>query len=204
AAEPGLASRAPADEQGHPRACGRTVVVDLGTGSGAIALALAAEEPHLEVWATDVSEEALAVARHNLAGLEARPGSLVHLVHGSWYEALPDRLAGQVSLVVSNPPYIAEGEVAGLPAEVSAWEPARALVSGSTGLECVEAVVAGAASWLARPGAVVVELAPHQAGPAAELARRAGFTEVEVRPDLAGRPRSLVARRAGLSGAPER
>lgn len=185
-------------ELGHLRGAGsgrrRAMVVDLGTGSGAIALSLAAEEPAVEVWATDISPAALAVTRANLAGLGGWAATRVRVAHGTWYRALPQALAGRVDLVVSNPPYIAEPEVPDLPPEVARWEPHQALVAGRSGLEGVEAVLEEAPTWLSRPGAVVVELAPHQGHPARELARAAGFSEVEVRPDLAGRPRVLVAR----------
>jgi release factor glutamine methyltransferase len=102
-----------------------------------------------------------------------------------------------VSVLVSNPPYVAEAEVADLPAEVVAWEPYRALVSGPTGLEAIAAVVRGAREWLRTPGVLVCELAPHQASDALVLARGAGFSDVAVRPDLAGRDRVLVARAGG-------
>jgi release factor glutamine methyltransferase len=172
---------------------GRLVAVDLGTGSGAIALSLAAEKGDLEVWATDLSDAALAVARANLAGLGA-PATRVRLVAGRWFDALPRSLRGRIDLVVSNPPYVAVSEVAGLPAEVAEWEPIGALVSGPTGLEAIEAVLTEAADWLARPGSLIVEHAPHQADAVAALARRSGFGEVETRSDLAGRARMLVAR----------
>jgi release factor glutamine methyltransferase len=176
---------------------GRTppLVVDIGTGSGAIALAVADEVRSARVWATDVSADALAVARANLAGTGSLIGPRVRLLEGRWFDPLPAELRGRVDVVVSNPPYIAAGEE--LPAAVAEWEPTGALVSGPTGLEGIEAVVAGAAAWLAHPGAVVVELAPHQAAEAAALARGAGFDEVTVADDLAGRPRALVGRFIG-------
>lgn len=172
---------------GHP-----PVVVDLGTGSGAIALAVASEAPTSRVWATDASAAALAVARANLAGLGSQHAFRVRLALGRWFDALPDELRGRVDVVVSNPPYIAAGEA--LPPEVADWEPEEALIAGPTGLEAIEEVVAGAPAWLTRPGALVVEIAPHQAAAGAELARAAGFTDVEVRPDLQGRLRALVGR----------
>lgn len=171
----------------------RPVVVDLGTGSGAIALSMAAEAPGAEVWGTDRSLPALAVARANLAGL-GRAATGVRLCSGSWFAALPPILRRHVDLVVSNPPYVGEREVPDLPPEVARWEPVEALVGGPTGLEQVEAIVAEAPSWLNRPGALVVEHAPHHALTAVALAYEAGFTDAEVRPDLAGRPRALVAR----------
>ncbi len=164
---------------------------DLGTGSGALALSLAAEVVTAEVWGTDRSTDALAVARANLAGL-GRPGSRVRLVAGDWFDALPADLRGRLDLLVSNPPYVAEGEE--LPPEVAGWEPREALVAGPAGDEAALAVLAGAASWLARPGTLVLELAPRQAGGLAAAASAAGAGEVRVRPDLTGRERVLVAR----------
>jgi release factor glutamine methyltransferase len=184
------------------------VAVDAGTGSGAIALALAVElgaGVMEEIWATDTSAGALRVAAANLEACVAAAGSgplpPVALVEGSWLDPLPHRLRGRVDLVVSNPPYVTEEEWAVLAPEVRA-EPRQALVAGpgrqgAAGLADVEAVLEEARRWLSRPGAVVVELAPAQAGAAADRARQLGYDEVRVEPDLAGRPRALVARRSG-------
>jgi release factor glutamine methyltransferase len=169
------------------------LAVDLGTGSGAIALALAVEWTGIEVWATDVSPDALAVARANVAGL-GRIGAAVRLAEGSWYEALPAELAGAVDVIVSNPPYVAQFEVEDLPDEVRAWEPLAALVSGPTGLEAIERIVEEAPLWLAHPGTLLVEIAPHQATEAEALAQAAGFGSAAVWPDLTGRDRILLAR----------
>jgi len=168
------------------------VVCDLGTGCGALALALARALPEAEVWATDVDPDALAVARANLAG-SAGAATRVRLAQGSWFEALPRELAGGVSLVVANPPYVADAEVATLPTEVRAWEPRHALVSGPTGMEAIDAILTTAPRWLAPAGTVVIEVAEVRAGPAAERAGRLGYRRVELHPDLAGRPRVLVA-----------
>ena len=105
-------------------------------------------------------------------------------------------MRGGIDLVVANPPYVASDE--SLPREVVEWEPAAALIAGPTGLEAITEIVEAAPTWLARPGALVVELAPHQAATAMGLAHGAGFDEVDVRPDLAGRDRVLVARVRGL------
>jgi release factor glutamine methyltransferase len=171
------------------------VVVDLGTGSGALALALASGLPDAEVWAVDLSEDALAVVRANLAGLGGAVSTRVRAACGSWFAALPESLRGAVRLVVTNPPYIAEHEVALLPSTVRDWEPVGALVSGPTGLEAIGAILREAPPWLTDDGVVVCELAPHRADAALALARDAGFAAVDVRPDLAGRDRVLVARR---------
>jgi len=169
------------------------VAVDLGTGSGALALALAVERPGLQVWGTDASAEALAVARANLAGL-GRTATRVRLSEGPWFEALPDDLAGSIDVIVTNPPYVADDEIADLPAEVHEWEPHQALFSGPTGLEDIEHIVAEAPRWLTRPGSLLVELAPHQALRARKLAVAAGFGTATVWPDLTGRDRILLAR----------
>jgi release factor glutamine methyltransferase len=174
---------------------GAKVAVDLGTGSGALALTLLAERPGLaEVWATDASPDAIDVARANLAGLGSR-ATRGRLAVGHWFRALPLHLRGKVDLVVSNPPYVADGEAPDLPDDVRDWEPAQALYSGPTGLEAIEVILAEAPSWLSPHGAVLLEMAPHQAGAAAQLAREAGFPSVTVWPDLTGRDRILHARR---------
>jgi release factor glutamine methyltransferase len=172
-------------------------VADLGTGSGAIALTLAVELPDAEVWATDVSDDALAVARANLAGIGVA-ATRVRVATGSWFTALPGELRGQLRLVVSNPPYIAEHEVAELPPVVVDWEPRHALVSGPSGMEAVAEIVHEAFDWLhPSGGALVVEMAPHQTAEAAALAEARGYDEVAVHADLTGRERALVARRRG-------
>jgi release factor glutamine methyltransferase len=183
------------------------VVVDAGTGSGAIALAVATELGAgvlRAVAATDASTDALAVASANLESVrESHPVELppLDLCEGSWLEPLPDEWRGRVDLVVSNPPYVSEDEWFGLPPEVH-HEPRCALVAaagsdGTPGLAGVEAVLAQARAWLRRPGVVVVELAPHQADAAAALARQLGYGDVRVELDLAGRRRALVARVRG-------
>lgn len=169
------------------------LAVDLGTGSGAIALALAVEWAGIEVWATDISPDALAVAEENVASLGGI-GEAVRLAQGSWYDALPAELAGAVEVIVSNPPYVAEFEVEDLPEEVRAWEPLPALVSGPTGLEAIERIVADAPLWLAHPGSLLVEIAPHQAADAVAMARATGFGSAAIWPDLTGRDRILLAR----------
>jgi release factor glutamine methyltransferase len=169
----------------------RLPVADLGTGSGAIGLALASEQPLIDVWATDISSDALAVARANLAGI-GRAGTRVRLAEGSWFEALPPDLLGQLGVIVSNPPYVAADDP--LPREVAEWEPRLALVPGPTGREVIEHLIDTAPGWLRPAGALVVELAPTQAASAVERARAAGYARAESYADLTGRQRVLVAR----------
>jgi release factor glutamine methyltransferase len=168
------------------------VVVDLGTGSGAIALALEAELPDVEVWATDASEDALSVTHANVAGSAAARVTIAPA--GGWFDALPSSLRGAVRLIVSNPPYVAEHELDTLPEEVSAYEPHDALIAGPRGTEALETLLDGAHEWLAPGGTIVLELAPHQANDMVVYAIKAGYAEAFVRDDLTGRPRVLVAR----------
>jgi release factor glutamine methyltransferase len=186
----------------------RPMVVDAGTGSGAIALSLSAELARCgrpaQVFAIDASADALAVARSNLTRqgqlhTDGTTGSVTFL-QGSWLEPLPATCRGEIDLVVSNPPYVAEGEWPDLDAEVKA-EPRAALVAsagseGTPGLADVEAVLAQSLVWLARPGVVVIELAPHQVAAGARVAASLGYDDVEVAPDLTGRPRALIGRLA--------
>ena len=165
-------------------------VVDLGTGSGAIALSIAVERPHARVVATDVSREALAVARANLAGI-GRAGTRVELREGDWWDAID--ADEHVDLVISNPPYVADTD--DLPSEVADWEPRSALVPGPTGLEALAVIVGGAPPRLRPGGWLVCEIGETQGDAVRALAADAGLVEVDVLPDLTGRDRVLVARR---------
>lgn len=167
------------------------VAVDLGCGSGAIGLSIAAEASGVDVWLTDASEEALSVARSNLAGL-GRKGARARIAHGSWFDPLPDDLRGSVGVIVSNPPYIAAGEELGR--EVLDWEPAMALVPGPRGTEALEHIITGSIHWLLDDGALVLEMSPWQTEPMAEQATEQ-FEQVDVFDDLAGVARGVVARR---------
>ena len=164
-------------------------VLDVGTGSGAIALALASELPEARVSACDVSEDALAVARGN----GERLGIDVEWVESDLFAALDRR---RFDLVVSNPPYVAEGELAGLDPEVRDWEPRAATVAGETGLEVIELLAAEARGMLEPGGAAVIEVGAGQAGAVAALLDRAGLTDVACDRDHAGIERIVWARRA--------
>ena len=172
----------------------RQVVADLGTGSGAIALSVAAERPGTDVWGVDRSGNALAVARANLAGL-GMAGARVRLVEGDWFEPLPVDLRGALDLVVTNPPYVGASE--DLPSSVREWEPVEALVSGPSGLEAYEVLLADAAVWLVPGGAFVAEIGSAQGAAVATLAADAGLDRVRVVRDHAGLDRAVVAARPG-------
>jgi release factor glutamine methyltransferase len=173
------------------------IAVDLGTGSGAIGLALAMELPRgsAEIWITDSSHDALEVASANLAGLGVR-GNNVHVALGDWYEALPNAIRGRVALIVSNPPYIAAGD-SEVEKIVSDYEPHGALFAGSTGLEDLTVIINGSREWLSPNGALVVEIGHRQGSEAKRLATEAGFEDVTIHQDLAGKDRFLTARLKG-------
>jgi len=169
-------------------------VLDLGTGSGAIALAVAHECPDAAVTATDASEAALEVARANAGalGLAAR----VTFALGDWLDALGGDDLFEV--VVSNPPYIATGEWDALPHDVRAFEPQQALFSGASGLEALREIVDEAPRHLVSGGLLALELAEARAEEVAGWLEGAhDWSGVELRDDLAGRPRVLLARREG-------
>jgi len=168
------------------------LVVDLGTGSGAIGLSIAKELPDAQVWLTDASHDALEVARLNLIGLGQAAVGRVALQEGDWFHALPDALTGMVTLVVSNPPYVRDTDA--LPREVEDWEPAAALRSGPDGLDDIRRIVAAAPNWLARPGALVLEHAPDQGDAVQELMRAAGAEATSTHNDLVDRPRVTVGK----------
>ena len=170
------------------------VCADLGTGSGVIGLSLAAELPRggATVWLTDASAVALHVARANVAGL-GLAGAGVRVAEGSWFDALPGELRGNLDLVVSNPPYIATGDPA-IDAVVRDWEPSPALFAGDDGLEAIAAIVASAPAWLRPGGWLVLEIGATQGAAARDLLGTAGFVGIDVRRDASGRERIAMAR----------
>lgn len=172
------------------------VLADLGTGSGAIGLSLAAELPRgsVEVWLTDVSLDALDVARANAAGL-GMAGVAARFGHGPWFAALPPTLNGGLALVVSNPPYIAHGDER-VEASVRDWEPAGALYAADDGLADIRAIAVGAAEWLRPGGWLVLEIGAGQGSAVRDVLLDAGLVETEIRPDLAGHDRIAIGRRA--------
>jgi release factor glutamine methyltransferase len=172
---------------------GRGTVVDVGTGSGAIALALATEGNFERVLATDVSRGALEVAEQNAAFVRDELRAPVEFLHGS----LLAPLAGaQVRTVVSNPPYIAFAEADELPASVRDWEPPLALLSGEEGMAATRAIIRDSASVLESGGLLALEVDTRRASLAAEaLASNGSYHDVAVHLDLTGRERFVLARR---------
>lgn len=175
---------------GRAQEGGRTL--DLGTGSGAIALSLATEGRLQEVVATDASEAALHRARRNAESLEIDG---IDFRLGSFFEPLAD--GETFDCVVSNPPYVAESEAPELEPEVKAWEPGVALFSGPDGLMAIRAIVAGVGRHLKAGGLLALEVGFGQAGRVVGLIEDTQeFTEVRVRQDLTGRERMVLAVRA--------
>lgn len=161
-------------------------VLDVGTGSGAIALAIADELPGADVLATDTSLDALAVAKLNRDRLGL--GERVELAHAT----LP--AAGEFDLLVANLPYVSEAEWERLAPEIKRHEPREALTPGPTGLEAIDGVLGELALGKLRVDAVAFEVGEGQAPSVAELVRRAGWGSVEARRDLAGIERVVMGR----------
>ena len=163
-----------------------TVIVDLGTGSGCLALALKHAFPEARVFGVDFDAAALSLAREN----GAATGLGVEWIEGDLFAALPADLRGRIDLIVSNPPYVATGDH--LPAEVADHEPRVALFSGSEGTEVLARIAEEAFWWVGIGGWVICEIGDDQAEAVAALF---GGFDREVRKDLAGRDRILVARK---------
>jgi release factor glutamine methyltransferase len=168
-------------------------VVDVGTGSGAIALALASEGRFERVIGTDVSQDALAVARTNAATFANRCCAAVEFRHGSLLGPVPET---RLAAVVSNPPYIAFSEAAALPASVRDWEPAVALFAGDNGMAVIAQLIREAAPLLAPAALLALEVDSRRAAVAAGLVLSHGaYVDVRILRDLTGRERFVVARR---------
>lgn len=161
-------------------------MADLGTGSGCIALALASERPDAQVLATDLSAEALAVARGNAAELGL---GRVGFAQGSWFESLSGH---RFDLIVSNPPYIAVGDEH---LHALRHEPLQALTDGADGLNCLREIVAGAPEHLEAGGWLLVEHGYDQGAAVRALFERARFRDIETRRDLGGQERATGGRR---------
>lgn len=162
-------------------------VLDLGTGSGAILLTLLAERPAARGLGTDLSPEALAVAESNAQalGLAGR----AQFQTADWFAGIE----GQFDLIVSNPPYIAEAEMAGLSPEVRDWEPHLALTPGGDGLDAYRAIAAAAPAHLSPGGRLLVEIGPTQGPAVSALFAAEGLSGLRVEADLDGRDRVVLA-----------
>lgn len=165
-------------------------VLDVGTGSGAIALSLARERPRARIVATDISPEALQVARANADELQV--GESVRFLEGSLFEPVRGE---RFELIVSNPPYLARSDAEALPPEL-AHEPEAALFAGDDGYAVLRPFAAGVAEMLEPGGWVAVEVDPGQVEAVSGWLAEAGLIEVETLRDLAGRPRVVAARKA--------
>ena len=161
-------------------------ILDLGTGTGAIAITLLSERPRWTGIATDISSRALAIARANAArhGVADRLG----FVHGSWF----DGIAGRFDLIISNPPYIPLATIATLERDVKDFDPHQALDGGPDGLEAYRRIAAGAGAHLAGSGRVVLEIGAGQAADVTRIFELAGFSRLNGRKDLGGHIRALT------------
>ena len=164
-------------------------VADVGTGSGCLAVAVAVEIPHARVVAIDVSPAALAVAQRNAASHKV--DHRIAFLEGSVLAPL----GAPVDLIVSNPPYVADGAASTLPPEVVDHEPHRALFGGDDGLDVIRALLDQAPARLADGGRLIVEFGFGQSDRMIELSERAGWSILRVRDDLQGIPRTIVLTR---------
>lgn len=169
------------------------LVADICTGSGCIACSIAFEHPRVHVVATDISPDAVALARENATelGLDER----VDVVECDLAEGVDPTLLGSFDLIVSNPPYIPTDVLASLPHEVAGFEPSLALDGGADGLDMFRRLVDWCASALAPGGAFAFELHEDCLEDAAAEAEYSGFCDVRIVEDLAGRPRVLTGRK---------
>ena len=168
-------------------------VLDLGTGSGAIALSLAAEFPDAAVTATDISDAALVVAKDNAARL----GRDCKFIKSDWFE----RVSGTYDLIVSNPPYITDVAMTGLPKEVTGFDPDLALRGGPDGLLPYRIIAADAPDFLTPGGHMILEIGFDQGSAVTEILATAGFENVSVIKDLAGHDRIITAHVSGVNNA---
>jgi release factor glutamine methyltransferase len=180
-----------------PRA--RPLVADVGTGSGAIACAVAAGHPGAEVVAVDISPRALAVAAANAGalGLAAR----VRLACGDGLDPVR-ALGAAVDLLIANPPYLPSGIIRSLPCEVSRYEPLLALDGGADGMALSRRIIADSGRVLRPGGRILLEIGEDQAGPLASVMAEAGFVGIESRRDLRGVERYVGGRWEGEARSP--
>jgi release factor glutamine methyltransferase len=167
------------------------VLVDVGTGSGAIALAVAYERPAARVVAIDSSHDALGWARQNMQRLDLD----IELLNCDLLSGLPGDLAREVDVVVSNPPYVAEEERDSLPVEVVEHEPEEALFAEGNGMSVIRQLAADALVWLRPGGWLVLEIAADRGADVASLLEALEYRDVSILRDLAGRERIAEGRR---------
>ena len=162
--------------------------LDLGTGSGAILLSLLADRPGATGLGLDLSDAALGVARRNAVALGL--AERADFATSDWYDAAG---MGQFDLIVANPPYLAEAEIADLAPEVRAWEPHLALTPGGDGLQALRVILAGARAHLAPGGRILCEIGPTQGAAVLALAQASGLDQARLLADFDGRDRVLIA-----------
>lgn len=172
------------------------LVADLCTGSGCIACSVAYEHPLARVMATDIAPEAVALARDNVSALDL--GDRVEVLSCDLGEGVDPALMGAFDLVVSNPPYVPTAVMDDIPREVAEFEPALALDGGADGLDVLRRLLPWCRRALKEGGGFAFELHETCLGEAARLAEEAGFSDVRVTADLAGRPRVLTARKRAV------
>ncbi len=170
------------------------LVADICTGSGCIACSLATEHPAVRVIATDLSDDAVALAREN--AFDSGVADRVTVLQGDLGAAVPAELLGRFSAVVSNPPYVPTAVLTDIPREVADFEPRLALDGGPDGLDLYRRLLDFALTALEPGGIFACELHETTLDAAAELARGHGFLEVRIVDDLAGRPRVITARKS--------
>jgi len=169
------------------------LILDIGTGTGALALALQATYPGSRVIGVELSPDAVALARENVA----TTGVAIDVLEGDLFDAIEDDdLRGRFGLIVSNPLYVSEAEWAELPVDVRDHDPPIALVAGPHGTEIIARIVAGSIDWLGPGGSLAVEIGEAHGQTVHDMAVEAGYAGVRVVQDLAGRDRYLFAERA--------
>lgn len=166
--------------------------IDLGTGSGVLAVTLALEIDRIKLWAVDISGEALSVAERNACSLKV--DEKITFCQGSYYNALSGLPHPRFDLIISNPPYISEPEMADLPVDIIKYEPLQALLGGQDGLDCYRLILSDVAGHINRPGALIMEIGDSQQKMVERMCMATGlFNSVTIYNDLAGRPRVVEA-----------
>lgn len=166
--------------------------IDLGTGSGVLAITMALEIDRIKVWAVDISEEALAVAEQNACALKV--DEKITFCLGSYFDALSGLIHPRFDLIISNPPYISGLDMVDLPVDVIKYEPVQALLGGQEGLDGYRHILADAAWHITTPGTLIMEIGDSQQEEVERMCIETGlFSSVITHNDLAGRPRVVEA-----------